>query len=237
MTTDVRWRTAFVAVLLALIAPTDGAFGAISIDFGSQFLKVGLIKPGVPMEIVLNKESHRKTPNVLSIRNNERLFGDAALATAVRYPSSVYGHLLDLVAKHTDHPSVQLFRQRFPHLVLEKHVNESSVMFPIGNTSYPVETLLAMILTNVREFAETYAEMSLRDVVISVPVFFTQAERLIIEKAAEIAKLNLLQLINGGTAAGLNYGVFRRKEVTDTPQRLLIYDMGAAKTVATLVEY
>ncbi|KAK6034502.1 hypothetical protein COOONC_27991 [Cooperia oncophora] len=45
------------------------------------------------------------------------------------------------------------------------------------------------------------------------------------------------KLINGGTAAGLNYGVFRRKEVTDTPQRLLIYDMGAAKTVATLVEY
>uniref|UniRef100_A0A0N4WET8 Hypoxia up-regulated 1 n=1 Tax=Haemonchus placei TaxID=6290 RepID=A0A0N4WET8_HAEPC len=221
-----------------------------------------LIKPGVPMEIVLNKESHRKTPNVVSIRQNERLFGDAASAMSVRYPSSVYGHLLDLVAKHIDHPSVLLFRQRFPHLAIEKHANESSVIFPIGftqdprgtfssspkkkyevlafprrDTSYPVETLLAMILTNVREFAEAYAEMSLRDVVISVPVFFTQAERLVIEKAAEIAKLNLLQLINDGTAAGLNYGVFRRKEVTEKPQRLLIYDMGAAKTVATLVEY
>ncbi|VDL81988.1 unnamed protein product [Nippostrongylus brasiliensis] len=209
----------------------------MSIDFGSQFLKVGLIKPGVPMEIVLNKESHRKTPNIVSIRNGERLFGDAAQAVAVRYPSSVYGHLIDLVAKHTDHPSVALFRQRFPNLNLEKHVNESSVVFPIGDTSYPVEVLLAMILTNVREFTETYAEMSIRDVVISVPVFFTQAERLIVEKAAQIAKLNLLQLINDGTSAGLNYGMFRRKEITEKPQRLLIFDMGASKTVTTLVEY
>ncbi|KIH48523.1 hypothetical protein ANCDUO_21407, partial [Ancylostoma duodenale] len=105
------------------------------------------------------------------------------------------------------------------------------------DTTYPVETLLAMILTNVREFTEAFAEMSIRDVVISLPAYFTQAERLVIEKAAEIAKLNLLQLLNDGTAAALNYGVFRRKEITEKPQRLLIYDMGAAKTIATLVEY
>ncbi|PIO67195.1 hypothetical protein TELCIR_11069, partial [Teladorsagia circumcincta] len=84
------------------------------------------------MEIVLKKESHRKTPNVVSIRNNERLFGDAAQQSSVRYPASVYGHLLDLVAKHTNTPSALLFRQRFPHLAVEKHVNESSVVFPIG---------------------------------------------------------------------------------------------------------
>ncbi|RCN44627.1 DnaK family protein [Ancylostoma caninum] len=236
---DVRWRTlSLTAVLLALMStPVDSSFGAMSIDLGTQFLKVGLVKPGVPMEIVLNKESQRKTPNVLSIRNGERLFGDAAQGLAVRYPASVYGHLLDLVAKHVDHPSVKVFHQRFPHLVMEKHINESSVVFPIGDTKYPVETLLAMILTNVREFTEAFAEMSIRDVVISVPAYFTQAERLVIEKAAEIAKLNLLQLLNDGTAAALNYGVFRRKEITEKPQRLLIYDMGAAKTIATLVEY
>ncbi|KAK6733338.1 hypothetical protein RB195_017221 [Necator americanus] len=236
---DVRWRMlSLAAVVVWMIAmPVDCSFGAMSIDLGSQFLKVGLIKPGVPMEIVLNKESHRKTPNLLSIRNGERLFGDAAQGIAVRYPSSVYGHLLDLVAKHIDHPSVEIFRQRFPHLKVHKHVNESTVVFPIGETNYPVETLLAMMLTNVREFTEAFAEMSIRDVVISVPAYFTQAERMVIEKAAEIAKLNLLQLINDGTAAALNYGVFRRKEITEKPQRLLIYDMGAGKTVATLVEY
>uniref|UniRef100_A0A0K0CVF7 Hypoxia up-regulated protein 1 n=1 Tax=Angiostrongylus cantonensis TaxID=6313 RepID=A0A0K0CVF7_ANGCA len=219
----------------------------------------------MPMEIVLNKESQRKTPSVLSIRNNERylfvrfckmgfvmkmyvyyenvpyaslkLFGDAAQAIVSRYPASVYGHLLDLVAKHADHPSVVLFRERFPQLRMEKHENTSTIVFPIGDTVYSIETLLAMILTNVREFTEAYAEMAIRDVVISIPIFFTHAERLAIEKATEIAKLNLLQLINDGTAAGLNYGMFRRKEITEKQQRLLIYDMGSAKTVATIVEY
>ncbi|KAE9417559.1 hypothetical protein Angca_008280, partial [Angiostrongylus cantonensis] len=233
----VRWRLISVLILATVNVPTNAAFGAISIDFGSQFLKVGLIKPGMPMEIVLNKESQRKTPSVLSIRNNERLFGDAAQAIVSRYPASVYGHLLDLVAKHADHPSVVLFRERFPQLRMEKHENTSTIVFPIGDTVYSIETLLAMILTNVREFTEAYAEMAIRDVVISIPIFFTHAERLAIEKATEIAKLNLLQLINDGTAAGLNYGMFRRKEITEKQQRLLIYDMGSAKTVATIVEY
>ncbi|CAJ0607927.1 unnamed protein product [Cylicocyclus nassatus] len=236
---DVRWRTLSLAflVLSLLASSADGQYGAMSIDLGSQFIKVGFIKPGVPMEIVLNKESRRKTPNVLSIRNGERLFGDAAQGLAARYPASVYSHLYDLVAKHVNHPSVEMYRQRFPHLKLEKHVNNSAVVFPIGDINYPVETLLAMMLTHVREFTEAYAEQSIRDVVISVPAFFTQPERMVITKAAEIAKLNVLQLINDGTAAALDYGVFRQKEITEKPQRLMIYDMGASKTVATLVEY
>ncbi|VDK60662.1 unnamed protein product [Cylicostephanus goldi] len=194
---DVRWRTLCLAffVLSLLASSAEGQYGAMSIDLGSQFIKVGFIKPGVPMEIVLNKESRRKTPNVLSIRNGERLFGDAAQGLAARYPASVYSHLYDLVAKHVNHPSVEMYRQRFPHLKLEKHVNNSAVVFPIGDTNYPVETLLAMMLTHVREFTEAYAEQSIRDVVISVPAFFTQPERMVITKAAEIAKLNVLQVI------------------------------------------
>lgn len=50
----------------------------MSIDLGSQFMKIGLVKPGVPMEIVLNKESRRKTPTIVALRNGERFFGDVA---------------------------------------------------------------------------------------------------------------------------------------------------------------
>lgn len=58
----------------------------MSIDFGSQYIKIGIVKPGVPMEIVLNKESRRKTPNILSIRNGERLFAEAAAALVIFFP-------------------------------------------------------------------------------------------------------------------------------------------------------
>uniref|UniRef100_A0A1I7US88 Hypoxia up-regulated protein 1 n=1 Tax=Caenorhabditis tropicalis TaxID=1561998 RepID=A0A1I7US88_9PELO len=89
------------------------------------------------------------------------------------------------------------------------------------------------------------------DVVITVPIFLNQAERRAIATAAEIAGLNLLQvrnhplkhfqflfqLLNDGSAAALNYGVFRRKEITEKPMHMLIYDMGAVKTTATIVQY
>lgn len=58
----------------------DAALAAMSIDLGSQFIKIGLVKPGVPMDIVLNKESRRKTPNVISFKNDERFFAEAAAA-------------------------------------------------------------------------------------------------------------------------------------------------------------
>lgn len=51
----------------------------MSIDFGSQWIKMALVKPGVPMEMVLNEEARRKTPNLIIIKDNERLFGDTAL--------------------------------------------------------------------------------------------------------------------------------------------------------------
>lgn len=51
----------------------------MSIDLGAEFMKMALIKPGVPMEIVLNRESHRKTPFALTVRQQERFFGDEAL--------------------------------------------------------------------------------------------------------------------------------------------------------------
>ncbi|CAJ0585594.1 unnamed protein product, partial [Mesorhabditis spiculigera] len=212
-------------------------FAAMSVDFGSKFIKVGLVKPGVPMEIVLNKESRRKTPAIIHMRNGERAFGDPALALAVRYPSTVYGNLIDLVAKELDHPLVQQYLADYPHLKLVAHANRSTVAVPFGEETYSIESVLAMILSNARDATEAFADQSVKDAVISVPVFFNQAERQAIVNAAKIAKLNLLQLINDGTAAGLGYGVFRRKEITEKPQRLLIYDMGAAKTTATLLEY
>lgn len=136
--------------------------------------------------------------------------------------------------------------------------------YTFSSETYNVETLLAMILWNVKQTAAAYAEQSVKDVVITVPSFLSQAERRALAAAADIAGLNLLQvvlalfsrkyysfqLLSDGSAAGLNYGVFRRKEITEKPTTMLIYDMGATKvtrypsqfinssqTTATIVEY
>uniref|UniRef100_A0A0R3S038 Hypoxia up-regulated protein 1 n=1 Tax=Elaeophora elaphi TaxID=1147741 RepID=A0A0R3S038_9BILA len=102
---------------------------------------------------------------------------------------------------------------------------------------YSVESIVAMILRRCREVVEKFAKQPVRDVVITVPVFFNQAERRALVAATEIAELNLLQLLNDHTAAGLNYGAFRRKEITESAQILLIYDVGATKVTASVLEY
>ncbi|VDM74750.1 unnamed protein product [Strongylus vulgaris] len=226
-----------LAACACLFAYADGALAAMSIDLGSEFIKIAIVKPGVPMEIVLNKESRRKTPNILVIRNNERFFAEAAAAIATKYPEAGYQHILSLLAKQNGDPNVELFKKRFPFVPLGFDEVRNTVVFPSDNVTYNVETLLAMVLWSARQTTEAFAMQRVKDCVITVPIYFNQAERRALVNAADIAGLNLLQLLNDGSAAALNYGVFRRKQITDKPQTMMIYDMGATKTTATIVEY
>ncbi|KRZ85810.1 Hypoxia up-regulated protein 1, partial [Trichinella sp. T8] len=229
-----------VLLILLLQIPTlECQLSAISIDFGSHFYKVGLIKPGVPMEISLNKESQRKTSNVVAILGEETYFGDQAVSQRRRKPVASYAFLVNLLGKKFDNPVVQDYQKHFPFYHLIADPNRGTVLFEeksSGNT-YSPEDLVAMILADARAAAEAYAEQKIKDVVIAVPAYFTQAERRAMANAVDIAGLNLLSLINDNTAAGLNYGMFRRKEFSKNATTVLIYDMGAWKTTATIFQY
>ncbi|XP_003369435.1 hypoxia up-regulated protein 1 [Trichinella spiralis] len=200
-------------------------------------LEVTFIKlPGVPMEISLNKESQRKTSNVVAILGEETYFGDQAASQRRRKPVASYAFLVNLLGKKFDNPVVQDYQKHFPFYHLIADPNRGTVLFEeksSGNT-YSPEDLVAMILADARAAAEAYAEQKIKDVVIAVPAYFTQAERRAMANAVDIAGLNLLSLINDNTAAGLNYGMFRRKEFSKNATTVLIYDMGAWKTTATI---
>jgi len=82
-----HWLLAAAAALLLALACLPRADAAVAaIDLGTEWMKVALVKPGVPMEIVLNRESKRKTATAVSIRKNERFFGDDALNLVRRAP-------------------------------------------------------------------------------------------------------------------------------------------------------
>ncbi|VDN06543.1 unnamed protein product [Thelazia callipaeda] len=209
----------------------------MSIDLGSQWIKMALVKPGVSMEIVLNEESGRKTPNVINIKNNERFFGDEALSFSVKHYENSFTHLVDLLGKKFDNPVVALYKQRFPFLKIIPDDVRNVVQFDVDGDTYNIETLIAMILKRCQKIGENYAKQEVRDVVITVPAFFNQAERRAVIAAAKIAELNLLQLLSDHVAAGLSYGVFRRKEISEKSETLLIYDVGASKVTASVLEY
>ncbi len=220
-----------LGVVAVIFAPPVHGVAVMSVDLGSEWMKIAVVSPGMPMEIALNKESKRKTPVAVAFRDGERVFGEDALNVGSRFPKQAYIYLLDVLGKTPDNPLVQQFVKRFPQYEIIADPETGLAVFQHDeNTVYTPEELLAMILNKAREYAQDFSDQRpIRDVVITVPVFFNQAERRAMLRAAELADLN--------TAAALNYGIFRRKEFNETPQRILFFDMGASSTVATVASY
>eukprot|EP00092_Neocalanus_flemingeri_P105432 GFUD01135141.1.p1 GENE.GFUD01135141.1~~GFUD01135141.1.p1 ORF type:complete len:1023 (+),score=387.68 GFUD01135141.1:121-3189(+) len=228
-----------LVVGLALIG-LDVTLGVsvMSVDIGAEWMKVAVVSPGVPMEIALNPESKRKTSTAVSIKDGERKFGSDAMVVCVKSPKHCYVYLLDLLGKKVDHPIVTAYKERFPQYTIESDPERGTVVFRHDEeTAYSVEELIGMMLAHAKTQAESFTEQTVKDVVITTPVYFNQAERMALLAAAQLGGLNVLQLMNNPVAVALNYGMFRRKEINGTVKNLMLYDMGAQATTATIVGF
>ncbi|XP_059207198.1 hypoxia up-regulated protein 1 [Centropristis striata] len=234
-------RLALVALfclVLAILPSQTVTVAVMSVDLGSEWMKMAIVKPGVPMEIVLNKESRRKTPIAVCLKENERLLGDSALGVSVKNPKTVYRHLQSLLGKKHNNLQVALYQKRFPEHQLEEDPVRGTAYFKNSEEmQYTPEELLGMVLNYSCGLAQDFAEQPIKDAVITVPAFFNQAERRAVLQAAQMAGLKVLQLINDNTAVALNYGVFRRKDIDNVVKNVMFYDMGSGSTTATIVTY
>ncbi|KAI2563163.1 hypoxia up-regulated 1, partial [Homo sapiens] len=195
---------ALVAVLLADLLALSDTLAVMSVDLGSESMKVAIVKPGVPMEIVLNKESRRKTPVIVTLKENERFFGDSAASMAIKNPKATLRYFQHLLGKQADNPHVALYQARFPEHELTFDPQRQTVHFQISSQlQFSPEEVLGMVLNYSRSLAEDFAEQPIKDAVITVPVFFNQAERRAVLQAARMAGLKVLQLINDNTATAL----------------------------------
>ncbi|XP_017294436.1 hypoxia up-regulated protein 1, partial [Kryptolebias marmoratus] len=233
-----RMLVALTCLVLVMLPSYTVTVAVMSVDLGSEWMKMAIVKPGVPMEIVLNKESRRKTPTVVCLKETERLFGDSALGVSVKNPKLVYRHLQSLLGKKHNNPQVDLYQKRFPEHQLQEDLVRGTVSFKSSeDVLYTPEELLGMVLNYSRGLAQDFAEQQIKDAVITVPAFFNQAERRAVLHAAQMGGLKVLQLINDNTAVALNYGVFRRKDINATAKNVMFYDMGSGSTTATIVTY
>ncbi|KAG7176659.1 Hypoxia up-regulated protein 1-like [Homarus americanus] len=251
--TGVWWRAGLSLIALLALVGGCSAVTIMSIDFGSEWMKVAVVAPGVPMEIALNRESKRKTPLAIAFRNGERTFGEDALTNGIRFPHTNFFYLLDLLGKKVDNPIVKLYQSRFPFYNIEADPGRDTastgllkinlqMVFCNGilrDTTYTVEELVAQLLEYARDIAVAHTDQRIKDCVITVPAFFNQAERRALLTAADLAglKASVLSLMSSNAAVALDYGMFRRKEINGTAQNILFYDMGASSTSATIVSY
>ena len=113
---------------------------------GNEWMKVGLVKPGVPMDIVLNTESKRKTNAYISLRDNAREFSSPAMVNAVKYPQYSFGYMMELLGEQVDSPAVKKYTERFPHHKIQPHPTRGTVVFTeVNGKNYTIEELLAQV--------------------------------------------------------------------------------------------
>lgn len=112
------------------------------------------------------------------MRKGERFFSDAAVATATKFPNKGFLFLTPLLGQMMDSPIVKRYQERYPHHNLKADPERGTVVFHIDDeTFFSVEELVAMVLEHAMELVSEFAEQPVSDAVITVPPFFTQAER------------------------------------------------------------
>ncbi|KAJ8598827.1 hypothetical protein CTAYLR_010699 [Chrysophaeum taylorii] len=195
-------------------------------------MKVALVQPGAPLEIVTNEFSKRKTETAVAFVRGERQFGSDAYGMLSRKPEVSYARVTSLLGRSLGHPSVRRLVSHSPGLGRRVRVNETRGA--LGFDEWTVEELVAMILSYAKEMTRAYGGNVVRDCVIAVPGSWTQAEREAALAAARLADLRVLSLVDDTTAAAVHFGLDR---LFETKRRVMFYDVGSESARACVVEY
>ncbi|TPX18007.1 uncharacterized protein E0L32_011918 [Thyridium curvatum] len=255
-----RWSplSLFLCAVFFFSAQVFAVSAVLGIDLGTEYIKAALVKPGIPLEIVLTKDSRRKEASAVAFKPSqngpkagaypERLYGSDAMALAPRFSGDVYPNLKTLLGLPVTDPVVTEYAARHPGLQIEADKTritaafKSKGAFTQEEEAWLVEELLAMQLQSVQKNAESLAGSgtTVRSVVLTVPPFFTVEEKRAVELAAELAGLRVLSLISDGLAVGLHYATSRQfPNVNDgaKPEIHMVFDMGAGSTKATVMKF
>ncbi|KAI9369581.1 Hsp70 protein-domain-containing protein [Aspergillus egyptiacus] len=252
----------FLLFFLSFPASTAAAGTAVlGIDVGTEYVKAALVKPGIPLEIVLTKDSKRKETAAVAFKPTretdavfpERFYGGDALALSARYPDDVYQNLKTLLGLPFNDGKgdlIETYHERYPALRLESAPGERGTIGLRSNRlgederkdAFLIEELLAMQLQQIKVNADNLAGKgsNVRDVVITYPSFYTADEKRSLQLAAELAGLHVDAFISDGLAVGLNYAMSRTfPSVSDgeKPEYHVVYDMGAGSTTATVLRF
>ncbi|GDX31213.1 chaperone protein DnaK [Actinomycetes bacterium] len=179
---------------------------AVGIDLGTTNSVVSVLEGGEPV-VIANAEGSRTTPSVVAFaKNGEVLVGEVAKRQAVTN--------IDRTVRS-----------------VKRHMGTKWTV-DIDGKNYTPQEISARTLMKLKRDAEAYLGENVTDAVITVPAYFSDAERQATKEAGEIAGLNVLRIINEPTAAALAYGL----DKGDKEQTILVFDLGGGTFDVSLLE-
>jgi len=197
---------------------------AVGIDLGTTYSCVGVWKnDGV--EIIANDQGNRTTPSYVAFTDTERLIGDAAKNQVARNPENTVFDAKRLIGRKFNDPTVQADAKLWPFKLVPGAGDKPMIeVVSQGETKkFHPEEISSMVLSKMKETAESYLGGAVSDAVITVPAYFNDSQRQATKDAGSISGLNVLRIINEPTAAAIAYGLDKKGS---GEMNVLIYDMG-----------
>lgn len=178
----------------------------IGIDLGTTNSCVSVLEGGDPV-VIANAEGNRTTPSVVGFaKNGERLVGETAKRQAVTNPERTIASI-------------------------KRHMGEDYTV-EIDGKKYTPQDISAMILTKLKTDAEAYLGEKVTEAVITVPAYFSDAQKQATKDAGKIAGLDVKRIINEPTAASLAYGLDKE----EGSHKILVYDLGGGTFDVSILE-
>ena len=178
----------------------------IGIDLGTTNSCVAVLEGGEPT-VIANAEGSRTTPSVVGFaKNGERLVGETAKRQAITNPDRTISSI-------------------------KRHMGENYKV-TIDNKDYTPQDISAMILGKLKADAESYLGEKVTEAVITVPAYFSDAQKQATKDAGKIAGLDVKRIINEPTAASLAYGL----DKDEASHKILVYDLGGGTFDVSILE-
>jgi len=196
----------------------------IGIDLGTTYSCVSIWQNNTA-EIIANDQGNRTTPSFVSFTENERLVGNAAKSNSSTNPTNTVFDAKRLIGRSFDDPAVQKDMELFPYKIVSTPDNKPIIEVTYKNElkQFRPEEISSMILSKMKETAESFLGKPVNDAVVTVPAYFNDAQRQATKDAGSIAGLNILRIINEPTAAAIAYGLDKKMQ---KEKNVLIYDLG-----------
>ncbi len=199
----------------------------VGIDLGTTNSVVAVMEGGKPT-VIANAEGSRTTPSVVAFTNDgQRLVGQIARRQGVLNPENTIYSAKRFIGRKYNEVTSEI--QNVSYKVVSG--KDGAVRFDIKGKPDAPEEISAQVLRKLVEDASKYLGETVKDVVITVPAYFNDAQRQATKDAGKVAGLNVLRIINEPTAASLAYGLDKK-----TSEKVLVFDFGGGTFDVSILE-
>ncbi|CAI6234163.1 unnamed protein product [Periconia digitata] len=211
----------------------------VGIDLGTLNTVIAVAR-NRGVDVITNEVSNRATPSLVGFGPKSRYLGEAAKNQEISNLKNTVSSFVRLAGRSLNDPDVQLEKEFVSAPLVDVNGQVGAEVTYLGKKEkFTATQITAMYLTKIKGTASAELKLPVSDVVLSCPVWYTDAQRRAILDAAEIAGLKCLRLTNTTTATALGYGITKTDlpAPEEKPKRVVFVDIGHSNYTASVVEF